>query len=233
MLRELRSRRTTNDNAAAYFERLTSAGHGSVLEHASFSFLLYGISRSVTHELVRHRAGAGFSQISRRRYVSGATCDRFVERPDVSGGSGAWHRLYRGAGRLTGLETLRPTYFRRWLRVNCWTRGRSPRSQRCSGVKPVYKVELEDGKYITCSRKKVIVSETEAPDGFHRNVGGLELSHNRDRGPTPSLESEIMVLGVAAYRDSSSGLHQYIERDPLRRLKSDSRRLPANGTIQK
>ncbi|MCA1731095.1 MAG: FAD-dependent thymidylate synthase, partial [Actinobacteria bacterium] len=46
-------RRTTNENAAAYFERLTSAGHGSVLEHASFSFLLYGISRSVTHELVR------------------------------------------------------------------------------------------------------------------------------------------------------------------------------------
>src|ERR671920_2622400 len=64
-------RRTTNENAAAYFERLTSAGHGSVLEHASFSFLLYGISRSVTHELVRHRAGAAFSQIS-QRYVSGS-----------------------------------------------------------------------------------------------------------------------------------------------------------------
>src|SRR5215210_3399829 len=63
-------RRTTNENAAAYIERLTSAGHGSVLEHASFSFLLYGISRSVTHELVRHRAGVGFSQIS-QRYVSG------------------------------------------------------------------------------------------------------------------------------------------------------------------
>jgi thymidylate synthase (FAD) len=59
-------RRSKNDIAAAYFERLTSAGHGSVLEHASFSFLLYGISRSVTHELVRHRAGAAFSQISQR-----------------------------------------------------------------------------------------------------------------------------------------------------------------------
>src|ERR671920_2649574 len=59
-------RRTTNENAAAYFGRLTSAGHGSVLEHASFSFLLYGISRSVTHELVRHRAGVGVSQVSQR-----------------------------------------------------------------------------------------------------------------------------------------------------------------------
>lgn len=73
-------RRTKNENAASYFERLTSAGHGSVLEHASFSFLLYGISRSVTHELVRHRAGTGFSQIS-QRYVSGAVL-RFVERPE-------------------------------------------------------------------------------------------------------------------------------------------------------
>src|SRR5688572_4015402 len=73
-------RRTRNDNAAAYFERLTSAGHGSVLEHSSFSFLLYGISRSVTHELVRHRAGAAFSQIS-QRYVSGNVL-RFVERPE-------------------------------------------------------------------------------------------------------------------------------------------------------
>src|SRR3712207_2667034 len=73
-------RRTTNENAAAYFERLTSAGHGSVLEHANFSFLLYGISRSVTHELVRHRAGVGISQIS-QRYVSVAVL-RFVERPE-------------------------------------------------------------------------------------------------------------------------------------------------------
>ncbi|MBA3474108.1 MAG: FAD-dependent thymidylate synthase, partial [Rubrobacter sp.] len=73
-------RRTTNENAAAYFERLTSAGHGSVLEHASFSFLLYGISRSVTHELVRHRAGVGISQVS-QRYVSAAVL-RFVERPE-------------------------------------------------------------------------------------------------------------------------------------------------------
>jgi thymidylate synthase (FAD) len=84
-------RRTKNENAAAYIERLTSAGHGSVLEHASFSFLLYGISRSVTHELVRHRAGAGFSQIS-QRYVSGAVL-RFVERPEY-GEDEELHRLF-------------------------------------------------------------------------------------------------------------------------------------------
>lgn len=72
-------RRTYNRDAARYFQNIKESGHGSVLEHASFSFLIYGISRSVTHELVRHRH-LGFSQLS-QRYVSGKVL-RFVERPE-------------------------------------------------------------------------------------------------------------------------------------------------------
>ncbi len=74
--------RTFNDQATRYFDNLKSSGHGSVLEHANFSLLLYGISRSVTHELVRHRAGFSFSQTS-QRYVSGRVL-RFVERPEYA-----------------------------------------------------------------------------------------------------------------------------------------------------
>src|SRR5947209_9432739 len=74
------SKRTFNEQAERYFNNLKSSGHGSVFEHASFSLLLYGISRSVTHEMVRHRAGLGFSQLS-QRYVSGRML-RFVERPE-------------------------------------------------------------------------------------------------------------------------------------------------------
>jgi thymidylate synthase (FAD) len=73
-------KRTYNENAARYFDNLKSSGHGSVLEHANFSLLLYGVSRSLTHELVRHRAGFGFSQLS-QRFVSGKML-RFVERPE-------------------------------------------------------------------------------------------------------------------------------------------------------
>lgn len=71
-------KRTFNENAAKYFANITSSGHGSVLEHASFSFFLYGISRSNTHEVVRHRAGTAFSQLS-QRFVSGSVL-RFIER---------------------------------------------------------------------------------------------------------------------------------------------------------
>src|SRR2546423_15042231 len=73
-------RRSTNADADRYFRNMKESGHGSVLEHANFTFLFYGISRSVTHELVRHRAGMGYSQLS-QRYVSGRVL-RFVERPE-------------------------------------------------------------------------------------------------------------------------------------------------------
>lgn len=73
-------RRTMNEGADRYFANLSSSGHGSVYEHASFSFLCYGISRSLTHEAIRHRAGTAYSQLS-QRYVSGRVL-RFVERPE-------------------------------------------------------------------------------------------------------------------------------------------------------
>lgn len=51
-----------------YFANILRSGHGSVLEHANYSFALRNCSRVFTHELVRHRAGSAFSQES-LRYV--------------------------------------------------------------------------------------------------------------------------------------------------------------------
>jgi thymidylate synthase (FAD) len=51
-----------------YFANILRSAHGSVLEHASYSFALRNVSRVFTHELVRHRAGSAFSQES-LRYV--------------------------------------------------------------------------------------------------------------------------------------------------------------------
>ncbi len=51
-----------------YFANILRSGHGSVLEHASYSFALRNVSRTFTHEIVRHRAGSAFSQES-LRYV--------------------------------------------------------------------------------------------------------------------------------------------------------------------
>lgn len=71
--------RTTHD----YIENIKKQGHGSVLEHANYSLLLEGISRSLTHELVRHRAGFAYSQLS-QRYVDESDA-AFVIPPAILG----------------------------------------------------------------------------------------------------------------------------------------------------
>jgi thymidylate synthase (FAD) len=50
---------------AAYLRHIIDVGHFSVLEHASVSFYITGISRSCTHELIRHRHFS-YSQLSQR-----------------------------------------------------------------------------------------------------------------------------------------------------------------------
>lgn len=57
--------RVRNDTEQ-YLGNILSSGHGSVLEHAVLNFVILGISRVATHELVRHRAGTAFSQESLR-----------------------------------------------------------------------------------------------------------------------------------------------------------------------
>ena len=56
------------EDQAEYLDNILASGHGSVLEHASFTFAFRDVSRVFTHELVRHRAGSAFSQES-LRYV--------------------------------------------------------------------------------------------------------------------------------------------------------------------
>ena len=51
---------------APYLANIVQVGHGSVLEHGAVNFIFADVSRVVTHELVRHRAGTAISQESLR-----------------------------------------------------------------------------------------------------------------------------------------------------------------------
>lgn len=62
-------------------------GHESVVEHASATFVVTGVSRALTHQLVRHRVGTSFSQQS-QRYVDGGffyyvVPDQIADNPDA------------------------------------------------------------------------------------------------------------------------------------------------------
>jgi len=65
---------------ASYIKHIIDVGHFSVLEHASVSFYITGISRSCTHELIRHRHFS-YSQLS-QRYVP-ESASRIVVPPGM------------------------------------------------------------------------------------------------------------------------------------------------------
>lgn len=61
----------------AYLTNLKKGGHGSVLEHSVWNFVIEHVSRSFSHELVRHRAGCAYSQLS-QRYVDESVAEYIV-----------------------------------------------------------------------------------------------------------------------------------------------------------
>ena len=96
-----------------YLENIKRQGHGSVLEHASYSLLVEGVSRSLTHELVRHRAGFAYSQLS-QRYVDESEAS-FVMPPAIIGDetlSAAWREQMESAQRayVTLVDQLMQRY---------------------------------------------------------------------------------------------------------------------------
>lgn len=71
-----------------YIENVLEMRHGSVLEHVTVNLAIQGVSRSLTHELIRHRPGFAISQES-QRYVD-AKDIKFVVPPillDLCGGN--------------------------------------------------------------------------------------------------------------------------------------------------
>ena len=76
---------------AAYLGHIKESGHGSVLEHAVWNLLIVGVSRTLTHELIRHRAGMGYSQLS-QRYVDESVAE-YVE-PDIIAADPETHKVW-------------------------------------------------------------------------------------------------------------------------------------------
>lgn len=96
--------RTRSDHKQ-YLENILAQAHGSVLEHATFSFVLHNVSRVLTHELVRHRPGVAISQESMR----------YVRLTDIPFWFPEWARqddelMHRATGLLADLEA-----FQEWM----------------------------------------------------------------------------------------------------------------------
>jgi len=190
----------------AYLDHILEVGHGSVLEHAVWNFIFTGISRSCSHELVRHRAGWAYCLTGDTLVYS----DHFTRGVRAGVKKRSLKRLYEMTQIPHGRSRIK------LLRLRCldeqagtFTTGRVARIAY-SGVKPVFRVELEDGKSITCSRDHRFLT----PGGWlplHEIVGGLSLSagglavHGR-------LEVPIATNGILAYKDREWLYRHYVEQ---------------------
>lgn len=81
------------EDNAAYIEKLASMGHESPLEHASFTFAIEGVSRSLLAQITRHRI-ASYS-VRSQRYVSEAGFG-YVVPPEIAKDAQAAY-IYDGA----------------------------------------------------------------------------------------------------------------------------------------
>jgi thymidylate synthase (FAD) len=81
-----RGRKTNKD----FIGHIIEVGHGSVLEHGVWNFLVTGVSRSFTHELIRHRHFS-YSQLS-QRYVDESDSD-YIE-PDIIANDPELHAVW-------------------------------------------------------------------------------------------------------------------------------------------
>jgi thymidylate synthase (FAD) len=190
---------------ADYINNLVGQEHGSVLEHAVWDLLITGVSRSLTHELVRHRAGTAFCLTgdtliysdhmwgTRRGAITKRTIQSIYEMTTTPHGRSRIKLLrLRCMDEATGL----------------FVTGRV-KQVVCSGVKPVFQVKLSDEKTITCSKEhRFLTSGGWAP--LEEIVGGLTVTAHGiavyGRG-----DAEIMVNGTLAYKDKEWLYKHYVE----------------------
>ncbi|WP_344028238.1 FAD-dependent thymidylate synthase [Pseudonocardia kongjuensis] len=119
---------------AGYIRHILEVGHLSVLEHGTVSFYLTGISRSLTHELIRHRHFS-YSQLS-QRYVPER--DAAMVEPDVIADDPELHELFlqASANALESYEKLLEGLEKRFADVPNGTLRRKQARQAARSVLP-------------------------------------------------------------------------------------------------
>jgi flavin-dependent thymidylate synthase len=179
-----------------YLENIKKQGHGSVLEHANYSLLVEGVSRSLTHELVRHRAGMAYC-------LAG---DTLIYSEHMASGhrSGPTKRPIKDLYEMTLTPHGRSRL--KLLRLRCldestqtFTTGRV-KAVVASGIKPVFKVTLADGKSITCTKEHRFLT----PSGWQsldEIVGTVTISAG-GMAVVGNLGGSICVNGTPAYKDA-------------------------------
>jgi len=163
-----------------YIKHIISVGHESVFEHSYYNFMISGISRSLTHELVRHRIGVSYSQLSQRYVDESDTA--FVVPPGIN-----------------DLQTTNPDLYYKWVRFMHETR--EFYAELVDGLAENYK-DIEDKtekrKKARQAARSVLPNATETKIYFGANIRSLR--HIILMRAHPAADLEIRNLFVEIFR---------------------------------
>lgn len=188
-------------NTRDYLENIKRQGHGSVLEHAVYSILLEGVSRSLTHELVRHRAGFAYSQLS-QRYVDESEAN-FVVPPAIIGDEAleaSWREQIEGAQRA--YVALVATLMERYDWVENRVHRRKMAREAARGVLP----NSTETKIVVTGNARAwrTMLELRASEGAEQEIRRLAVTLLRLlQAEAPAFFSDFEVYQGADRRDAA------------------------------
>lgn len=166
-------------NHEEHVKHLIEVGHGAAIEHANFSFLIWNVSRSLTHELVRHRI-ASFSQLSQR----------YVDSSDVS---------FVVPPAIQELAKIDPDAYRAWVEHCELSRQLYEElTTKMSNMYEDIESKLERRKKARQAARSVLPNATETKIFVTMNARAVR--HLIELRANPSADVEIRSLAVKIYK---------------------------------
>ena len=139
----------TDDKIEKFVEHLISIGHESPLEHVTFTFAIEGVSRSYSHQQVRHRL-ASYSQQS-QRYVKEGDNFEFVTPNIITEMGGLAYLEYK-----EDMKKIHDMYLKWQKQIKCWVESTGYPTYGMSAEK----VANENARYVlpNATETKIIVT---------------------------------------------------------------------------
>lgn len=163
-----------------HIKHMIEVGHGAVIEHANFNFAIWNISRSLSHELVRHR-------LASYCLAGNTVVHSFVDKPGRAGKHWSLAQLFEWSQDIKRKGRIR------LIKLRCFdgeqiVPAKIKRIYK-SGYKSLFKLTTENGYSIRCSKDHRFISGI--------NDGKIAWSPLRNF----RVGDRIAINGIEAYRD--------------------------------
>lgn len=175
-------------NVEKFIAMLAIMGHESPFEHINFTFGIEGVSRSLTHQLVRHRIGSSYSQKS-QRYVNEGSFE-YIIPPDIALIPEA-KALYIKTMENDQLayDQLTNILFEKHYK-DCLDKGKNEKAAKSAAEKQA----IEDARYVlpnSCETKIVVTMNARALFNFYK-----KRCCNRAQWEIRNLAIEMLKLVI-------------------------------------